>query len=233
MIEARAILSWSGGKDSTAVLHENRRSGEWKIAALLTTVTSDYARVSVHGVRRTLLEPQARALGLPLTTVEISPRAGNEEYQERTSAALEAFREQGIRTVLFGDLFLEDVRRYREELLARLDMTAVFPLWDRDTRALAADFQAWGYRAVLTCVDTDVLHPDFAGREYDAALLRDLPPEVDPCGENGEFHTFVYDGPTFSQPVRWIRGERVRRDERWEFCDLVPAQPAADCHLAR
>jgi uncharacterized protein (TIGR00290 family) len=227
------VLSWSGGKDSTAVLHEIRRSGEWEIAALLTTVTSGYDRVSVHGVRRTLLETQARSLGLPLATVEISPRAGNDEYQQRTSDALEAFREQEIRTVLFGDLFLEDVRRYREELLASLGMTAVFPLWGRDTRVLAEDFQAWDYRAVLTCVDAHVLHPDFAGREFDAALLRDLPEGVDPCGENGEFHTFVYDGPLFSEPVRWTHGERVRRDERWEFCDLVPAQRAADAHPGR
>ncbi|CAN5828553.1 ATPase [soil metagenome] len=227
------MLSWSGGKDSTAILHEVRRSGEWEIAALLTTVTSGYDRVSVHGVRRTLLETQARSLGLPLATVEISPRAGNDEYQQRTSDALEAFREQEIRTVLFGDLFLEDVRRYREGLLASLGMTAVFPLWGRDTRVLAEDFQAWGYRAVLTCVDAHVLLPDFAGREFDAALLRDLPEGVDPCGENGEFHTFVYDGPLFSEPVRWTHGERVRRDERWEFCDLVPPQRAADAHPGR
>ncbi len=233
MTKARALVSWSGGKDSTALLHEIRRSGEWEIAALLTTVTSGYDRISVHGVRRALLEAQARSLGLQLTTVEISPRAGNTEYQERTSAALQGFREQGIRKVLFGDLFLEDVRRYREELLTPLDMTAAFPLWGRDTRVLAEDFQTWGYRAVLTCVDTEVLHPDFAGREFDAALLRDLPEGVDPCGENGEFHTFVYDGPAFNEPVRWVHGEHVRRDERWEFCDLVPAQPAADIHQGR
>lgn len=219
----RAVLSWSGGKDSTAALHEARRSGRWEVAALLTTVTAGHDRVSVHGVRRSLLEAQARSLGLALATAEIPPGASNPVYQARISEALGHFQDQAIQTVLFGDLFLEDIRRYREHLVEPLGMQAEFPLWGRDTRALSGQLLAWGYRAVLVCVDTQVLPPEFAGRAYDAALLRDLPPGVDPCGENGEFHTFVFDGPAFREPVRWAGGERLRRDARWEFFDLVPA----------
>lgn len=215
------ILSWSGGKDSALALHALRGSVEYTVTALLTTLTGTYDRISMHGVRRPLLEAQTRALGLPLRTVEISAGAGNEEYQERTGRALAEARAEGIRTVAYGDLFLEDIRRYREEQLAREGMRAIFPLWLLPTDALAEEFLRLGFRAVITCVDGEQLDGGLSGREYDAALLRDLPAGVDPCGENGEFHTFVYDGPGFREPVPFRRGETVVRDGRFHFCDLA------------
>jgi uncharacterized protein (TIGR00290 family) len=216
----RIILSWSGGKDSALALHQLRASPRFEVAGLLTTVTEEYDRISMHGVRRRLLERQAGALGLPLTTVGIEPAAANRSYETRMEAALAGVRERGIRTVAFGDLFLEDVRRYREEMLARVGMAALFPLWGRDTDALAREFLDLGFRAVLTCVDGEQLDGAFVGRGFDAALLRDLPPGADPCGENGEFHTFVHAGPGFREPVPFRRGEVVLRDERFWFCDL-------------
>jgi uncharacterized protein (TIGR00290 family) len=214
------ILSWSGGKDSALALHQLGGSTRFRVAGLLTTVTEDYDRISMHGVRRRLLERQVEALGLPLTTVGIPPAAANQAYEERMGAALAGLREGGVRTVAFGDLFLEDIRRYRETMLAGAGMAATFPLWGRDTAALAREFLALGFRAVVTCVDCQQLDGAFVGRDYDAAFLHDLPPGVDPCGENGEFHTFVFDGPGFREPVPLRRGEVVLRDERFWFCDL-------------
>ena len=218
-----AILSWSGGKDSTIALEEVLRSKELQISTLLTSVTGGYERISIHGVRRSLLEQQVRSLRLPLETVELSPRSSNEEYEERYGATLLAHRAKGIKTVVYGDLFLEEIRRYREAQLGKLGMRAIFPLWYRDTTELARGFIERGYRAVLTCIDGQALGEEFAGREFDATLLRDLPPEVDPCGENGEFHTFVYDGPLFAEAVRFERGEVVLRDKRFWYCDLTPS----------
>ena len=216
------ILSWSGGKDSALALEEVLRSEELQVDTLLTSVTSGYERISIHGVRRSLLEQQVRSLRLPLETVELSPRSSNEEYEERYGAALLSHRTKGIETVIYGDLFLEDIRHYREAQLGKLGMRAIFPLWHRDTAQLARGFIERGYRAVLTCVDGQALPGEFAGREFDATLLRDLPPEIDPCGENGEFHTFVYNGPLFTEPVGFERGEVVLRDERFWYCDLTP-----------
>ena len=215
------VLSWSGGKDSALALHALLASSEYEPVGLLTTVTSDYDRISMHGVRRSLLERQARALGLPLSVAEIRAGAGNEDYEASMGAALVRLRDQGIRTVAFGDLFLEDVRRYREEMLARLGMRATFPLWGRDTAALAREFIALGFGAVLVCVDSGSIDARFAGRDYDAALLADLPPHADSCGEKGEFHTFVHRGPIFREPVPFSRGEVVARDDRFHFCDLA------------
>lgn len=214
------IVSWSGGKDSALALHALRRSPDYEVVALLTTLTDTYDRVSMHGVRRELLEAQTRSLGLPLRTVQISSGSSNEEYQQRLGRALADACAEGIHTVAYGDLFLEDIRRYREEVLAREEMRAVFPLWGRPTDRLAEEFLRLGFRAVITCVDGEQLDGSFAGREYDGALLHDLPAGVDPCGENGEFHTFVYDGPGFREPVRFRRGGTVVRDNRFHFCDL-------------
>jgi uncharacterized protein (TIGR00290 family) len=217
------LLAWSGGKDSALALREIVHDGRYRIAALLTTVTGDYDRISMHGVRRTLLERQAASLGLPLEQVVISPGATNDEYEGTMAATLEALRHRvpGLDTVVFGDLYLADIRLYRERMLARIGMRALFPLWLRDTRALAHEFVFLGYRAVLVCVDADQLAGAFAGREFDAELLRDLPSNVDPCGENGEFHTFVYAGPGFRHVVRHERGPVVLRDRRFVYCDLV------------
>jgi len=217
------LLAWSGGKDSALALREIVHDGRYRVAALLTTVTGEYDRISMHGVRRTLLERQAESLGLPLEQVVISPGATNDEYEGKMAATLQGLRERvpGLDTVVFGDLFLADIRAYRERMLGRIGMRALFPLWLRDTRVLAHEFVRLGYRAVLVCVDADRLAGEFAGREFDAELLRDIPSTVDPCGENGEFHTFVYAGPGFRHAVRHARGPVVVRDRRFVYCDLV------------
>src|SRR5437867_2644514 len=221
---ADIILAWSGGKDSTLVLAALTAERRGCVAALLTTVTAGYERISVHGVRRELLHAQAAALGLPLAEVVIPQRASNEEYELAMASALALLGHNtpSANTVAFGDLFLRDVRDYRERQFAILGRPLLFPLWGRDTTALAAEFIARGFKAVLVCVDTHVLPAEFAGRPYDASLLRDLPASVDPCGENGEFHTFVTDGPLFATPVRCETGQVVLREERFAYCELAP-----------
>ena len=217
------LVAWSGGKDSALALREIRSNPRYRVAALLTTVTAEYDRISMHGVRRTLLRQQAESLGLPLEEVVISPGAPNDEYEASMSTALAALctRIPGLDAIVFGDLFLADIRAHRERMLARIGMRGLFPLWLRDTRALAHEFVRLGYRAVLVCVDAAQLGSEFAGREFDVDLLRDLPPDVDPCGENGKFHTFVYAGPGLREPVRHERGPVVVRDGRFVYCDLV------------
>jgi uncharacterized protein (TIGR00290 family) len=217
------LMAWSGGKDSSLALAETLCDDRYQVTALLTTVTTEYDRVSMHGVRRALLRQQAAVLGLPLQEVEISPQSSNAEYEAKMAAALTATRsrEPGLSAVVFGDLFLADIRAYRERMLAGLGMRGVWPLWLRDTRALAAQFVRAGYKAVLVCVDNRALPPEFAGREFDDALLRDLPKGVDPCGENGEFHTFVYAGPIFPREISHRLGEMVVRHDRFVYRDLV------------
>jgi uncharacterized protein (TIGR00290 family) len=217
----RILVSWSGGKDSCLTLAEILRQPTFSVEALLTTVTEGYDRISMHGVRRSLLERQAASLGIPLHVVLIPQAATNEVYQSRMEAAFERYRHRGVTTIAFGDLFLADIRRYREEWLARVGMTPIFPVWRRDTRELARQFIDRGFEAILSCVDIRVLDCAFAGRSYDIGLLADLPDGIDPCGENGEFHTFVSAGPIFRSTVPVVRGEVVRR-ESWCFCDLLP-----------
>ena len=221
------VVAWSGGKDSALALREIVGDARYRVAALLTTVTAEYDRISMHGVRRSLLRRQAESLGLPLEEVVISPGATNDEYETNMGGALAALRTRisGLDTVVFGDLFLADIRAYRERMLARLGLRGLFPLWLRDTRTLAHEFVRLGYRAVLVCVDAAQLAGAFAGREFDADLLRDLPSAVDPCGENGEFHTFVYAGPGLRQAVQCERGPVVLRDDRFVYCDLVDTTP--------
>ncbi len=220
----RVVLSWSGGKDSTLTLHHLRTAPGYEVVALLTSVTSGYERISIHGVRRALLERQTRSLGVALEVAELSPRSSNEEYERILGAALAKYREVGVRSVAYGDLFLEDIRRYRESLLEGMGMRAVFPVWGQDTREFAERFLTLGYRAITTCVDSLALDASFVGREYDRRFLAELPPGVDPCGENGEFHTFVYDGPLFREPVPLARGEVVLREERFFYCDLLAGE---------
>jgi uncharacterized protein (TIGR00290 family) len=217
------LLSWSGGKDSSLALHALRKMPGVEVSGLLTTVTEDYDRISMHGVRRVLLEKQAEAAGLPLHIVTIPRECTNEIYEERMAAALAGQRERGVRRVAFGDLFLEDIRQYRESKLATAGMEALFPLWGLDTAALARDFIAQGFQALLVCVDTQALDASFAGRAFDDVLLRDLPAAVDPCGENGEFHTFVHAGPIFSAPIAVRTGVQETRLERFRYCDLEAA----------
>lgn len=197
-----------------------RADPRYEVAVLLTTVTECYNRVSLHGVRRELLEEQAQAIELPLEIACIPPDASDEIYRTRMEHTLNQFQMEGIATVAFGDLFLEDVRQYREKWLPAIGLKPIFPIWQTDTAQLARTFIELGFAAVVACVDTKWLAPEFAGREFDASFLRDLPPQVDPCGERGEFHTFVYDGPLFRNAVPIQVGERVQRDER-TFCDLT------------
>ena len=218
----RVIFTWSGGKDSAMALYELEMTHGYEITALLTTVTEDYQRISMHGVRVSLLEQQAQSLRLPLEKIYISKNASNEEYEAAISDKLLQFRNQGISSVVFGDIFLEDVRSYRENNLAKLDMKGIFPIWKRDTAELACAFIELGFKAAITCVDTDALDKRFAGRVFDERFLSELPANVDPCGENGEFHSFVYDGPIFRERIRFQKGEKVLRDNRFFYCDLMP-----------
>jgi uncharacterized protein (TIGR00290 family) len=218
----RVALAWSGGKDSSLALAALRADPTIEVVALLTTVTQDYDRISMHGVRRSILAAQVEVLGLPLVEAAIPAAASNQIYETAMASALSRLQQQhpGLEHLAFGDLFLEDVRAYRERVLPPLGWTPLFPLWCRDTSSLAHQFIRDGYRAILTCVDTEQLGPEFAGREFDPAFLADLPATVDPCGERGEFHTCVYDGPIFSRPLALQLGDRIRRDGRFEYCDL-------------
>jgi uncharacterized protein (TIGR00290 family) len=216
----RAWMSWSSGKDSAFALAEARKRPDLEIVALLTTVTETYGRVAMHGVREDLLLAQAEATGLPLVQVRIPGPCTNAEYEERMSAALGGALASGVDTIVFGDLFLSDIRKYREEMLARMGMKAVFPLWERDTKALAREMIESGVRAVLTCVDPKQIPKELAGRDFDAALLAELPASADPCGENGEFHTFAHAGPALRAPLSVRRGDVVERDG-FVFADLL------------
>lgn len=221
---SRALLAWSGGKDSALALAELRRSSKFEVVGLLTTVTDTYDRVSMHGVRRSILRAQGASLGLPIFEAVLPPDASNQDYDAAWLCAIGRARAAvgPVSVIAYGDLFLDDVRRYREEQSLRLKYTPLFPLWGRDTTKLAHDFVRAGYEAYVTCVDTAQLCPSFAGRRYDDALLRDLPASADPCGERGEFHTCVVGGPIFASPIPVTVGEHTRRANRFEYCDLVP-----------
>ena len=220
MTRPKALLSWSSGKDSAYALAEVRRADDIEIVGLLTTVSAAYDRVAMHGVRRDLLERQAEAAGLPLLAIDLPTPCSNAEYEAALGKALEKARADDIVHVVFGDLFLEDIRAYREQQLAAHWMTGVYPLWGRDTAKLAREMVASGLRAHLACIDPRHLDRAFAGRVFDDALLDELPATVDPCGENGEFHTFVTHGPMFKQPVDVRVGEVVERDG-FVFADLL------------
>jgi uncharacterized protein (TIGR00290 family) len=221
-----AWMSWSTGKDSAYALHVAREQLGVEIAGLHTTVTADYDRVSMHGVRRALLERQANRLGLPLRVVELPAPCSNDEYERRMSASLAEGLAQGVDQIVFGDLFLEDIRAYREARLSGTGITPIFPLWRRETSALAAEILDAGIRARITCVDPRKLDQSFAGREFDRAYLEDLPSGVDPCGERGEFHTFTFGGPDFRDSIAVANGEIVERDG-FVFADLVAAPSSA------
>ena len=215
------LICWSGGKDSSLALQAVLNNAALEVQALLTTVTEGYDRISMHGVRRTLLLEQAEAIGLPLEEVKIPASCVNETYEQAMRRVLSRYRESGVKRVVFGDLFLEEIRAYRQKNLARIGMEGFYPLWGLDTCRLAEKFIASGFKAILVCVDPKQISPEFCGRDFDSSLLRDLPPSADPCGENGEFHTFVTDGPIFKRPVPVERGEIVEREGFW-FCDLLP-----------
>jgi uncharacterized protein (TIGR00290 family) len=220
----RALLSWSSGKDSAWALHLLRQQSDLEVVGLLTTVNEVADRVAMHAVRSELLHAQAKAIGLPVHVVGIPSPCSNEQYQAAMTLAIERAKADGITAMAFGDLFLEDVRRYRVEQLTGTGIRPVFPLWGIPTNALARAMITGGLRARLTCVDPKQLAASFVGREFDAALLAELPASVDPCGERGEFHTFTYDGPMFHQPVDIVSGDLVERDG-FAFADLLAIRP--------
>ncbi len=218
----RVVLCWSSGKDSAMALYEiQKKSKEYEVVALLTTITEDYDRVSMHGVPRVLVEQQAKSLGLPLQEVFIPRDCSNEEYEAKMKETLLKFKQDGISLVVFGDIFLQWVKEYRENNLSKLGMKGVFPIWGRDTTELTRSFIALGFQAVITCVDTRVLDRRFAGKIVDESFLVQLPPHVDPGGENGEFHSFVFNGPIFRERIAYSLGEKV---SRYSFCfgNLLP-----------
>ena len=216
------LLSWSGGKDAAWTLHALRQRGEFDVVALVTTVTEGYERIAMHGIRRDILHAQAAAAGLPVIEARLPQRADNASYEASFAAALAQARETfpGLAHVAFGDLFLEDVKAYRDALCARLGWSPVYPLFGRNTRELAGEMQAGGLRAVLCCVDTQQLDGGFSGAQFDASLLAALPDGIDPCGEHGEFHTCVYAGPMFDAALALEPGERLLRDERFAYTEL-------------
>jgi uncharacterized protein (TIGR00290 family) len=221
-VRSSVVLSWSGGKDSALALDALSRDPELQVVGLLTSVTSTYDRVSVHGVRRSMLEAQVERLGLPLFEISLGPNCSNEAYEAAFHAALDEIRRErpDVTRIAFGDLFLEDVRAYRVRLLAGTGFEPLFPIWGLDTASLARRFIADGFAARLVCVDTTQLDAAFAGRAFDEQLLADLPATADPCGERGEFHTFVSNGPQFREPISYRIGQTVLRDDRFMFCDI-------------
>jgi uncharacterized protein (TIGR00290 family) len=230
MTATQILLAWSGGKDCLLALQRLLRDPKWQVVGLLTTINRNYSRVAMHGIHRDILLAQTAALGLPLVEVPLDWPGSNDAYEEAHSKGLiEArMRWPGIRHCAFGDLFLQDVRDYRVRQLGRDNWRAVFPLWGEDTALLSRRFVSEGHRAMLCCVDTQQLDPAYCGRDFDSALLDQLPPGVDPCGEHGEFHTLAFDGPLFDHALRLRRGESVLRDGRFQFTDFLLQDSAPD-----
>lgn len=218
----KTLLSWSSGKDSAYALHSLLLTPSVEVVGLLTTLNSTVARVSMHGVRESVLDAQAQACGLPVTKVWLPDPCSDQEYREAMAEMISEARARGVEGIAFGDLFLEDVRSYREKQLAGSGIEPLFPLWGRPTPELAEEMVASGVEAIITCIDTEQIDRRFLGRRYDRHLLEELPDSVDPCGENGEFHTFVWDGPMFRRPLDVTRGEIVERDG-FVFADIRPA----------
>jgi uncharacterized protein (TIGR00290 family) len=225
-MKKKVLLSWSSGKDSAWALHVLRQQGDCEIAGLLTTINSTFDRVAMHSTRRILVEMQAAAAGLPLTTVPLPWPCSNEDYERIMKGVCDQAIAQGITAIAFGDLFLADIRAYRERQLKDTGLEPLFPVWQVPTEELAREMVRSGLRARLVCVDPRKLAPEFVGRDFDEQLLADLPAGVDPCGENGEFHSFVHAGPMFDREIPIVSGERVQRDGFW-FCDVLPEQPVA------
>jgi uncharacterized protein (TIGR00290 family) len=243
-MKEKIVFCWSGGKDSALALNRILQGGRYEVVTLLTTCNEHFQRVSMHGVRVELLEQQAAAIGLPLEKVFVSQRSSNEEYQQKMSACLLAHKSRGVTACAFGDIFLEDLKRWREENLARVGLRGIFPIWKIDSRELIREFFALGFGTVICCVNDAYLGEDAVGRNIDADFIASLPADVDPCGENGEFHSFAFAGPVFQQPLRIKVGEKVyrpieemhpgatstvcplpgaRRTRGFWFCDLLPA----------
>mgnify|MGYP003675908648 CR=1 FL=1 len=249
LIKEKALFNWSGGKDSSLALYKLQQSQEFEIACLLTSISQKYQRISMHGVRSELLEMQAKNIGIPLVKMEIPDMPSMEVYEKTMRETLSELKREGITASIFGDIFLEDLRTYRETKLAELDLKGIFPLWKQPTKNLIREFLDLGFKTITTCVNEKFLDKSFVGRVIDEDFLKDLPSDVDPCGENGEFHTFVYDGPIFSESITFEVGEKVLRKYEapktednsdqcfskdkedpakygfW-YCDLIPVTPS-------
>lgn len=244
MVKEKIIFCWSGGKDSALALNRILQDERYEIVSLLTTCNEHFQRVSMHGVRLELLDAQAAAIGLPLEKIFVSQRSSNEEYQQKMSACLLAHQARGVTACAFGDIFLEDLKKWRDENLAKVGMRGIYPIWKIDSRELIHEFFALGFGTVICCANDAYLGEDAVGRKIDEEFIRTLPPEVDVCGENGEFHSFAFAGPVFKQPVKFKVGEKVyrpveithpsdatssyvcpsgpRRTKGFWFCDLLP-----------
>jgi uncharacterized protein (TIGR00290 family) len=228
----KAIFNWSGGKDSAFCLYKVLTENRYKVEYLLTSVSKDHHRISMHGIREELLDAQAQSIGISVKKVWLTETADHKQYENQMEATLKEFKDTGIMNSLFGDIFLKDIRQYRENQLNKLGFKALFPLWKYNTRKLAIDFIEAGFKSIVVCVDEKFLDRSFAGREYDKSFLEDLPENVDLCGENGEFHTFVFGGPIFKQEINIIKGEVVYRkyssytdpllNTGFYYCDLIP-----------
>ena len=214
------IISWSGGKDSVLALHLLNRE-EFNVRTLITTISEDYNRVSMHGVRKELLEKQAKSIGIPLLTISLPKDTSNEEYEKIMKREMLYFKSHRVYHVVFGDIFLEDIRNYRESNLSKIGMEAIFPIWEKNTKELAQIFINLGFKAIITSVDSKFLEDSFVGKSFDIDFLDSLPSNVDHCGENGEFHSFVFDGPNFSYPIQFQKGEIVFRENRFYYIDLI------------
>jgi len=218
----KVVMSWSGGKDSAIALYEILQNDKYEVVSLLTTVSEGYERISHHGVRRELLRQQAESIGIPLNDLYLPHlNCTNEVYEAIMRKAMLEYIEQRVNTVIFGDIFLEDLREYREKKLALVEMNAIFPIWKRDTHELVSEFISAGFKGRICCIASENLTEEFCGRDINIEFLEDLPDSVDPCGENGEFHSFVYDGPIFQNPINIETGETILRDIRY-FTDLLP-----------
>ncbi len=218
------LFSWSSGKDSALALQRIVSEDRYDVT-LITTITEEYGRVSMHGVRERLLDMQTAAIGFPVEKIRIPAQCSDQKYGEIMTQVLGRHREIGVESVVFGDIHLEDIRHYREKNLAKAGMKGIYPIWGENPLELSRSFLRLGFGAVITCVDATLLDGGFSGRPYDAAFLASLPPGVDPCGELGEFHTFVHSGPLFSNPVPFVTGETVVRDGRFYFTDILSSQP--------
>ena len=223
-MKEKILFSWSGGKDSALALYQMQKSKNYDIFSLLTTVTKGYDRVSIHGVRKELLEQQAVSMGIDLIKVFVSKKSSNQEYESNMRNVLEDCKKTNTFCVAFGDIFLEDLRKYREDKLSIIGMKGIFPLWGENTKKLAHSFIDLGVKAIISCVDSKFLGKEFVGKEFNQDFLSKLPKNVDPCGENGEFHSFVYDGPIFKQRIPYKLGEIVLRGDRFYYCDLIPSK---------
>lgn len=218
----KVLISWSGGKDSARALHEIQLAGNFEVVGLLTTVAQEYDRVSHHGVRASLMQAQAEALGLPLEIVFIPATCSHEDYEATMGAKMRDIKARGVESVVFGDIFLEDLRRHRESKLALVEMSAIFPIWKRPTDKLAQEYLDLGFRSAIASGDSRIFREAEMFMDYNSPFIKGLEGRADPCGENGEFHTFAYDGPIFKRPVSFRRGSVELRDNHFYYCDLIP-----------